>query len=305
MRIVIVGGTGFLGRPLASHLIADGHQVVILTRGRAESANGGPQIVTWTPDRLDESWTSAIDGASAVINLAGESIGGGRWTSSRKVRLVDSRQHTTRTIVDAIQRAHTPPPLLISGSAVGYYGPHGDEILTESDGPGSDFLASVCVRWEAEARRAESAHTRVVRIRTGIVLERDGGALPQMLPPFKLFAGGPVGSGRQYWPWIHRADWINLVRWLLRQPDLSGAVNVTAPEPVTNADFARALGRAMHRPSSMPTPGFALKLLLGEMAEGLLLSGQRAVPERARQSGFTFLYTRLDDALAAIFSGAS
>jgi uncharacterized protein len=218
----------------------------------------------------------------------------------QKQRILDSRVHATRSLTTAIQAARNPPPVWVSGSAVGYYGPRGDQKIPEETPPGSDFLANVCVRWEAEANPAASA-TRVVYLRTGLVLERDGGALPQMLPPFWFGAGGPVGSGRQYWPWIHRADWIALVQWALRTPAVAGAINGTAPNPVTNAEFARALGRAMHRPAFMPAPGFALKLLLGEMAEALLLSGQRAVPERPEQLGFTFRYSRLDDALAALF----
>jgi uncharacterized protein (TIGR01777 family) len=190
--------------------------------------------------------------------------------------------------------------VLVNGSAVGYYGPHGDDLVTEDTRAGADFLAQVCLQWEAEAERASSNRTRVVCIRTGLVLERDGGALPQMLLPFRLGAGGPVGSGLQYWPWIHRDDWIGLVHWAIQTASASGPLNATAPEPVTNRDFARALGRAMHRPAFMPMPASALRLLLGEMADGLLLSGQRAIPERALRAGFVFTYTRVDDALGAI-----
>jgi len=189
----------------------------------------------------------------------------------------------------------------VSGSAVGFYGPLGHEIATEDTPAGSDFLAEVCVRWEAEAARATSDRTRIVFIRTGLVLERDGGALPQMLPPFRFGAGGRVGSGRQYWPWIHRDDWMALVRWSIQTPAVSGPLNATGPAPVTNADFARALGRAMRRPAFMPAPAFALRLLLGEMADALLLSGQRAVPAKAERLGFGFRYRTVDDALTAIF----
>jgi uncharacterized protein (TIGR01777 family) len=235
------------------------------------------------------------------VNLAGESIAAKRWTAAQKQKILDTRVQATRSLVSAIRGATAPPPVLISGSAVGYYGPLGDEVVTEDTPPGSDFLARVCVTWEEEARRAATARTRVVCVRTGIVLEKDGGALPQMLPPFRFGVGGPVGSGRQYWPWIHRQDWIDLVRWAVQTPDVSGAVNATAPRPVTNADFARALGRAMHRPAFLPAPTFALRLMLGEMADALLLSGQRVVPRRAERDGFTFTYARVDDALQAIF----
>jgi uncharacterized protein (TIGR01777 family) len=237
-----------------------------------------------------------------VINLAGESIAGHRWTSAQKKRILDSRLAATGSLVEAIGRAGAPPPVLVSGSAVGYYGPLDDRIVTEETPPGLDFLSSVCLRWEAEAMRAMSARTRVVCVRTGLVLERDGGALPQMLPPFRFFAGGPVGSGRQYWPWIHRQDWIDLVTLAIENPSLSGPLNATAPEPVPNKEFAQALGRAMHRPAFMPAPGFALRLLLGEMADALLLSGQRVLPAKAERLGFKFTYPRLDAALAALFA---
>ena len=197
--------------------------------------------------------------------------------------------------------AALPPVAFVSGSAVGYYGPRGDEVATEDTAPGDDFLARVCVQWESEAARATTPRTRVVLVRTGLVLERDGGALPQMLPPFWIGAGGPVGSGRQYWPWIHRLDWIELVRWTIQTANVSGPINAVAPTPVTNAEFARTLGRVLRRPAFMTAPPFALRLLLGEMADALLLSGQRAVPAQAERLGFGFRYTRLEDALRAIF----
>ena len=300
MKIVIAGGTGFLGQPLAAALAAAGHTPVLLSRP-AGPARSNFRLVSWTPDGSVGTWAAEIDGAGAVVNLAGESIAGHRWTSAQKQRILDSRVRATGSLVEAIGRAASPPPVLVSGSAVGYYGPLDDRIVNEETPGGHDFLATVCVRWEAEAMRAVSVRTRVVCIRTGLVLERDGGALPQMLPPFWFGAGGPIGSGRQYWPWIHRQDWIDLVRFAIETPTLSGPLNVTAPEPVPNRDFAKALGRAMRRPAFMPAPGFALKLLLGEMAEGLLLSGQRAVPAKAERLGFTFTYPRLDAALAAIF----
>jgi uncharacterized protein (TIGR01777 family) len=302
MRIVIAGGSGFLGRPLTTRLARDGHDVVVLTRDSKRSRGPVGSTVTWTPDGKTGPWASALEGAGAVVNLAGESIAGKRWTDTHKARVLESRVQATRSLVAAIRDAAAPPAVFVSGSAVGYYGPRGDDPIAEDAAPGSDFLAGVCVAWEAEAMRAASARTRVVCMRTGLVLERDGGALPEMLPPFKFGAGGPVGSGRQYWPWIHRDDWISLVSWTIAQPSVSGPVNLTAPNPVPNAEFARALGRAMHRPAFMPAPAFALRLLLGEMADGLLLSGQRAVPAKATNAGFTFKYPHVDDALRAIFS---
>jgi uncharacterized protein (TIGR01777 family) len=300
MKVIIAGGTGFLGEPLANRLAADGHDVVILTRGKGRPGTR-VRFVVWTPDGQAGPWAAEIDGAGAVVNLAGESIAAKRWSAAQKQRILDSRIHATRSLVEAIQRAATPPPVLVSGSAVGYYGPRGDEVATEDAAPGVDFLANVCAQWEAEAARATGAGTRVVRVRTGLVLERDGGALPQMLPPFKLGVGGRVGSGRQWWPWIHRADWIELVRWAIDTRSVTGPLNATAPAPVTNDEFARALGRALHRPAIMPAPAFALRLALGEMADALLLSGQRAVPAKAQHLGFSFKYTRVEEALGAIF----
>jgi uncharacterized protein (TIGR01777 family) len=296
MRIVIAGGSGFLGRPLAADLQAEGHEVIALTRSIASKGS-----VTWTPHGTAGPWASVIDGAGAVVNLSGESIAARRWTAAQKNRILESRVNATRSLVEAIAKASAPPPVFVSGSAVGYYGPLADQIVTEDAPAGDDFLARVCAAWETEALRAGSDRTRVVCIRTGIVLEKDGGALPKMLPPFWFGAGGPVGSGRQYWPWIHRDDWIAMVKWAIATPGASGSLNATAPTPETSRAFARALGRAMHRPSFMPAPAFALRLLLGEMADALLLSGQRAVPAKAQRLGFTFKYSRLDAALAEIF----
>ena len=299
MKIVISGGTGFLGQPLTDALAQDGHAIVVLTRG--PSATGSvARRVTWQPNGSTGTWAAEIDGAGAVINLAGESIGARRWSASQKDRILDSRVHATRSLVEAIHHAAAPPAVFVSASAVGYYGPLNDQLATEETPAGEDFLASVCVQWEAEAMRAVG-RTRVVCVRTGLPLERDGGALPRMLPPFWLGAGGPIGSGGQYWPWIHRQDWIELVRFAIANASVAGPINATAPQPVTNREFATRLGHAMHRPSFMPAPGFALKLLLGEMAEGLLLSGQRAIPAKAQRLGFKFAYETLDHALANLF----
>ncbi len=321
MKIVIAGGSGFLGRPLTAACARDGHDIVVLTRGSNSSLQVGstssPQTdragapmartrtVAWNPNGQLGPWAAEIDGADAVVNLAGESIAGRRWTPAQKARILESRVQATRSLAAAIRASAAPPPVFISGSAVGYYGPLGDEAATEETPAGRDFLAGVCEQWEAEARSAASDRTRVACIRTGIVLETDGGALPQMLPPFRFGAGGPVGSGRQYWSWIHRDDWIALVRWAMATPAAAGALNATAPHPVTNAVFARALGRAMHRTAFMPAPAFALRLLLGEMADALLLSGQNAVPAKATRGGFQFRYEHVDEALGAIFGRSS
>lgn len=300
MKVVIAGGTGFLGQPLAAALAAAGHTPVLLSRrpGRPSAF----QTVAWTPDGTAGPWADEINGAGAVVNLAGESIAARRWTVAQKRRILDSRVRATASLVAAIADAVAPPPTFVSGSAVGYYGLLDDREVTEDSPPGRDFLAQVCVRWEAEAARAASARTRVVCIRTGLVLARDGGALPRMLLPFRLGAGGPVGSGRQYWPWIHRRDWIDLVRFALDSPVVNGALNATAPLPLPNREFARALGRAIHRPAFFPTPAFALKLMLGEMAGALLLSGQRALPAKSTRLGYRFHHATLDHALADIFA---
>jgi uncharacterized protein (TIGR01777 family) len=301
MAIVIAGGTGFLGRPLADALVKDGVEVVILTR-RPQGSNAPPgqRFVQWNPDGSAGPWAAALDRAEAVVNLAGESIAARRWSEAQKQKIRGSRVLATRSLISAIERASVPPAVFVSGSAVGYYGPLGDQIVREDHAPGSDFLARVAVDWEAEARRAEP-RTRVVIVRTGLPIERDGGALGKMLLPFRLGAGGPLGSGRQYWPWIHRQDWIELVRFAIRERAAAGPLNATAPKPVTNAEFTRSLGRALRRPAFMPAPAFALNILLGEMAEALLLSGQRAVPAQAERLGYRFRFTQLDDALRSIF----
>ena len=295
MRIVVTGGTGFLGGALVGRLRDDGHTVTVLTRGRT-----GAGTVHWNPETSAGEWTSTLDGADAVIHLAGASIAGGRWTAERKALIRNSRVRSTRPLVNAILAARRPPAVLISGSAMGIYGPHGDEPLVEDSPPGSGFLASVCVDWEREALNAALV-SRVVVVRTGLALDRSGGALPQIALPFNFFAGGPIGSGRQYMSWIHRDDWVEMVRWALSNAAVSGPLNATAPDPVTNREFAKALGRVLRRPSFLPTPAFALRLALGEMADELLLTGQRVLPAKAQSLGFTFRYPTLEPALRAVY----
>lgn len=301
MKVVIAGGSGFLGTALAGALAAEQHEVIVLTRAARHASAKGVRHVRWNPDGTAGDWTPALAGAAALINLAGESIAGGRWSEARKQHIESSRVLATRSLVKGITTLDSPPALFVSGSAVGYYGPRGDEIITEDAAAGGDFLARVCVVWEAEAERAASRGVRTVALRTGLVLARGGGALPRMLLPFRLGIGGPLASGQQFWPWIHIADWVGLVRWLINTPVVSGPVNATAPNPVTNAEFSRCLGRAMHRPALLPTPGFALRMLLGEMADSLLLSGQRAVPAKALAAHAPFRFSRLEDALSDLF----
>jgi hypothetical protein len=299
MRVVIAGGRGFLGQLLADPLIRDGHEVVVLTRSPSPDQPGQGRAVAWTPDGSVGPWAGTLDGALAVLNLAGESIAGRRWTAAHKDRIRTSRILATRSVVGAIMAAARPPAVLVSASAVGYYGPCGDEVVTEDTRAGDDFLGQVGAAWEAEALAAR-ARTRVVCVRTGLVMHRRGGALPPMLPPFWFGVGGPVGSGRQYWPWIHWKDWVDLVRFAIRTESASGPINATAPNPVTNRDFAHALGRALHRPAFMPAPAFALRLLLGEMADALILSGQRAVPAAAERLGFRFAFRDVEETLRAV-----
>jgi uncharacterized protein (TIGR01777 family) len=307
MRIVIAGGTGFLGSPLAEAYAEEGHDVRVLTRSvpagdsRHESGTGVPGItrVGWTPDGQPGAWASVLEGADAVINLAGESIGDRRWTPQRKAALRDSRILATRSLATAIRSVATPPGVFISSSGVGYYGA-GEDPKTETSPAGPDFLAQLCEDWEREARKAERPGMRLAIVRSATVLERSGGALPRMMLPFRMFAGGPMGSGRQWMSWVHRLDWVEMVRWIVVTPDASGPINVTAPHPVRNREFARALGRALRRPALLPAPGFALKLALGEFAQ-YVLTGQRVIPARAQALGYHFRYPELDIAFRGIF----
>ncbi len=298
MRVIVTGGTGFLGGALVERLRGDGHTITVLTRGPT-----GAGAVHWDPETPSAEWTSTLDGADAVIHLAGASIAGGRWTPKRKALIRDSRVKSTRAVATAIRAARRPPSVFVSGSAMGIYGSRGDEPLTEDSPPGSSVLASVCVEWEREALAAASA-SRVVLVRTGLALDRSGGALPRIALPFSFFAGGPIGSGRQYMSWIHRDDWVEMVRWALSNSAVSGPLNATAPNPVTNREFAKTLGRVLGRPAFVPTPAFALRLALGEMAEELLLTGQRVLPAKAQSLGCTFRYPLLEPTLRAIFIGA-
>ena len=294
MRILIAGGSGFLGRALVQGCRADGHEVKILTRHPR-----GADDVGWSAD-VNGAWARTLEQSDAVVNLAGEGIADRRWTTARKAAILDSRVESTRTLATSIRACARPPLIFISGSAVGFYGTDTDEPRVEESPSGSDFLATVCRAWEREASAAAGV-ARVVLLRTGVVLARDGGALPRMTLPFRFFAGGRLGSGRQYISWIHRDDWIAMVRWMLSN-DVSGPVNVTAPTPVTNAEFTHALAKAMRRPALFPVPAPALRLVLGEeMANSLLLGGQRVLPARAERFGFQFRFADVDSALRSIF----
>ena len=289
MRVLVTGGTGFIGAALCHALTGAGHAVTVVTR-HPEQVGGA--AIGW------ERVSAAVRETDALVNLAGEPLGSRRWSVRQKELIRQSRVLATRTLVDAIAGAEPRPRVLVNASAVGYYGPRDDEPLDESAGPGAGFLADVCRAWEQEALRAEDLGLRVVRLRLGVVLAADGGALARMLPPFRAFVGGPIGSGRQWMSWIHRDDVTGIVADALANDGYHGPVNATAPQPVTNRDFASMLGRTLARPAWLPTPAFALRLALGEMAE-LLLSGQRVLPGIAERLAYQWRYPELSGALRA------
>lgn len=288
--IAVTGATGFIGAALAAALERDGMTVRRLTR-----TPRAPGDFAFDPARqvLDPR---ALDGVTAVVHLAGEPLAQ-RWTDDVRQRIRASRVDGTRLLAEAVAKLGQGPRVLVSGSAVGYYGDRGDEVLTEESGPGADFLAEVCTAWEAAAAPAADAGVRLVYARTGVVLDRRGGALQQLLLPFRLGLGGPTGHGRQWMSWISLADTVAALRHALVTEIVSGPVNVVGPAPVTNAEFMRHLGRAMHRPALLRTPPFALRLLYNEMADATLLASQRAMPEVLRRTGFRHAHPTLDAAL--------
>jgi len=292
VKVVITGGTGFLGSALAESLAAQGHDVVSLSRVAGGTYKGVRHVPV--PGGYSE-----IDGADAVVNLAGAGIADQRWTPARRSILLQSRVSVTRAVVDACARAVTKPRVLISGSAIGYYGSSLDAVFDESSPAGADFLAQLCASWEQEARAVEPLGVRCVLIRTGLVLGRTGGLLKKMAPPFRMFVGGPIGSGKQWMSWIHIDDWIGIVKMAISNDAVHGPVNLVAPAPVTNREFSHALGRALHRPSVMPLPEFAVRLMFGEMADGALLASQNVEPAAARSSGYQFKYSAVQEALRA------
>ncbi|MBI4887233.1 MAG: TIGR01777 family protein [Acidobacteria bacterium] len=296
MRIVVAGGTGLLGSALSDELRREGHTVTILTRRPGQSHH-----VRWDPYGSITGWAPVLEDADAVINLAGAPIGR-RWNAAHKREIWNSRVRATRTLVSALKSVRRIPPTFISASAIGIYGPRGDEPLTEDSRPGSGFLAGLSAEWEKEALTA-GPQSRVVLVRTGLVLDRRAGALPRIAQPFQFFVGGPLGSGRQYMSWIHRDDWTALVRWAIGNAAVAGPLNATAPNPVTNLEFARTLGAVLHRPALVPAPAFALRLVLGEMAE-TALTGQRVFPEQAHARGFEFRHPALEPALRALYAAA-
>lgn len=297
MRITVSGASGRIGSRLVERLRDRGDEVTILSRNPS-----GPDAVRWDPVARAAP-AAALKGRDAVVHLAGEDVAQ-RWNDDTKRRIRDSREIGTRNLVAGLRELddHDRPHVLVSGSASGYYGPRGDEKVAESEPAGDDFLAEVCVAWEREARAAESLGVRVVRVRTGIVLDKEGGALAKMLTPFRLGVGGPVAGGDQWMPWIHRDDEVGILMAALDGKGWSGPVNASAPEPVTNKEFSKALGRALHRPAFAPVPAFAIGLLYGEMAQ-IVTTGVRMVPRRATELGYQFAYPQLDQALRAALDG--
>lgn len=301
MNIVVTGGTGFIGRALCTALSCEGHRIIVLTRNAervVQQLGVTVNPVQWN-GRDTGPWEQVLDGADAVINLAGAPIADARWTIPRKQLITDSRVLTTRLLVRALSRRSSKLATFISASGIGYYGASDDRLLDEGAARGHGFLADLCLAWEAEALRAAEFGARVVILRTGMVLEQDGGALPKMLSPFRLFAGGPIMPGNQWVSWIHRKDHVGLIQWALRTQTVSGPINAVAPEPVTMTTFCETLGRVLHRPSWLPVPGLALQILLGELGT-LLTTGQRVIPTKALAGGYRFQYPTLESALRAI-----
>lgn len=301
MNVVVTGGTGFIGRALVRRLVDAGHHVTVLVRrdpGRGPDVPGGVTWQKWDV-RSGTSLAAVIETADAVVNLAGEPIAGKRWTARQKERIVRSRVDATTAIVEAIRGAGRKPAVMINASAVGYYGPCGDEDVPESAPKGRGFLSETTAQWEDAARSVESAGVRLVLLRIGVVLGEGGGALGKMLLPFKLFLGGPIGTGRQWFPWIHLDDVVGVMLFALERRELSGPVNLAAPENVTMRGFSTALSKALHRPSWLPVPGFALRILLGEMS-GMLLTGQKVRPDRLMSAGYPFKHPGLEEALRSV-----
>lgn len=307
MRVIITGGSGLIGSALVASLVNPGHEVIILSRDpeRVRGLPPGAQAVAWDA-KTAGGWGALADGAGAIVNLAGESIKGrgflpSRWTRRRKQLIRQSRIDAGRAVVEAIRAAKRKPGLLVQASAVGYYGPRGDEPVTEDASPGNDFLASVCLDWEASTAEVETMGVRRAVVRTGIPLTMTGGAFPLLALPFRLFAGNTFGSGRQFYPWIHFKDYVAALVFLIANEKTKGAFNLSAPNPVTNREFSRTLGRVLHRPVWAPVPRFALQLALGDVAT-VVMDGQRAEPRRILDDGFKFKFPQLEPALADLLS---
>lgn len=305
MKIVVTGATGFIGTHLVERLQSEGHSIVVLTRNpdRARSLFSGSsqnlEIVAYSPLQSGD-WQQQISGCDGAVNLAGAPIAESRWTPERKQEIMDSRKAGTEKIVEAIARANPRPAVLVNSSAIGYYGTSETATFDEDSPAGNDYLAEVCQAWEAAAQKVQDSGVRLVILRTGIVLG-EGGAIAKMLLPFRLFAGGPIGSGRQWFSWVHREDMVNLILKALTDAQMSGVYNATAPNPVRMAELSQSLGEVMQRPSWLPVPPFALELMLGDAAK-VVLEGQQVLPKRTLASGFEYRYTAVKQALSEAVS---
>lgn len=304
MRVIVTGATGFIGKALCKVLIKKKYDVIALSRNTAKGCKileNCCTLVDWD-GKTASGWTNYADGAYAIINLAGENIGSGIWTQSKKQQILESRLNSAKAIVEAVEQAQTKPKVIIQASAIGYYGARLDEILDESSSHGKGFLSDTVKQWELSAEKLKSLNIRHIVIRTGIVLGRGGGALSRLLIPFRLFAGGPLGNGQQWFSWIHIDDEINAICFLMETENLDGIFNLTSPNPIRMKYFCKSLGKVIKRPSWLPAPDFILKLALGEMAEEMLLSGQRVIPKRLLEAGYKFLYPDAESALLEILT---
>ena len=302
MRIIIAGGSGLIGSELAKELLLLGQEVVILSRNPQKVTNlpKGAQVVGWD-GKTSQGWGHLVEGAGAIVNLVGENIAGekffpARWTAARKKSILQSRLDAGEALVEAIRAAKIKPGVLVQASAIGYYGPLKDEIVDENRAAGSDFMANTCVAWEGSTADVESFDVRRIVIRSGVVLSAQGGAFTRLLLPFKLFAGGPLGNGKQYLSWIHMVDQVGAIRFLIENSVAQGVYNLTTPQPVTNAEFARIVGRVLHRPSFIPVPAFIFRLMFGEVAT-VVVDGQRVVPGRLLQLGYPFKFVHAEEAI--------
>ena len=302
MRVIITGGTGLIGSALTRNLAADGHDVIVLSRspGSVRGLPDNARAVGWDT-RSADGWAELADGADAIVNLAAENLAGegffpSRWTPERRQRIRQSRLEAGRAVVDAVERAEKKPAVVIQASAIGYYGPRGDEVITEEAVAGDDFLASVCVDWEASTAGVEEHGVRRAIIRSGLVLSSQSGALPRILFRYNLLGGGPFGSGKQWWSWIHLLDEARAIRFLIENEAASGPFNLTAPNPARNSEFGKTLARVMRRPHYLPLPAFVMHALFGEVAT-VVVDGQRVVPQKLQELGFEFRFPKLEPAL--------
>ena len=302
MKIIVTGGTGLIGSALINALLQEKHEIVVPSRApeRVKSIPASVTVVKWD-GKTAADWGQHVDGADAIVNLAGESIAPMPWIGDRKEKIRASRVNASHAIVDAVNQAKNKPRVVVQSSAIGFYGIHGDETLNENAPAGKDFLASVCVDWENSTQAVEAQGVRRVVYRTGLVLDAKGGVLPLIALPFQFFVGGKLGSGKQWMSWIHMADEIAAIQMLIKNENARGVFNLTAPNPVRNQDFSQALGKAMGRPSAIPVPGFAMKIPFGEMADLMLLNGQRIVPEHLQQLGFQFRFPTLEQAFQDLY----